>query len=109
MNEPLFWSHLEVLVSRALERLDGLERHGIWCDKFMPEEYEPEQIRGHVWVGVGPREHEKWRFVILLDKKSLSREAIDWAGLLPPDGGTPWLAVDGRQKLFRIEPGLAAP
>ena len=113
MKEPMFWHQLKYLVCRALDRLKNCDRHGIWCEQFVPEHYEfestPGRITGHVWIGVGPREHEKWKFVVMLKQSVLDKESIDWSHLLPPDRSSSWIAVDSIGRHLALDPGAAVP
>lgn len=110
--EAKFWHDLQVRVCRELAGIATSGRTGLWCDGFSAEQFEFEakpQISGHVWIGVGPREHEKWRFTIVVNQSVADREAIDWAGLLPPNESTGWLRVDSIGRRMAIEPGAAVP
>lgn len=112
MKEAKFWHDLEARVCRELAGIGSAGRHGLWCDGFIPEHFDfgkTSQIRGHVWIGVGPREHEKWQFTVHVNQKVTEREGIDWPGLLPPNDVTSWMKVDTVGKRMAIEPGAALP
>lgn len=103
----MYWHHLVARVCHVLEYAHTGLGVGTWCDQFVPVDYGTERIEGHAWFGVGPREHEKWQFVLVLAKPVHSRESIVWAELLPPPGSeSSWIVIEGRSKRIRIEPSL---
>jgi hypothetical protein len=113
MDESGFWDHLEY---RVCDEIGGLREPGFrryWCDGFLPDLYvfdeSPPRVVGRVWMGIGPREQEEWRFTLLLRGPIASREEIDWSALLPPPDATRWLTVDPAGKRLVIEPAVAVP
>lgn len=113
MKEAKFWHDLKLAVCRELDALATLGRDGLWCDGFIPATYAietaPAQITGNVWIGVGPREHEKWKFTLTLTKPAPDRAAVEWSDLMPAYGTTGWVKVDTDHKLLAIELGAAVP
>ena len=113
MTEPKFWAHLEQRVCREFDGLEEYRRRGLWCDGFVPKEYSLESktahVSGHVWIGIGPREHEKWEFTLHMTGPVADREGIPWSDLLPPEEVTGWMKVDAAGRRMAIEPGSAVP
>jgi hypothetical protein len=113
MSEGRFWHSLQLRVCRELAGIETSGRHGLACEQFVPLRFDLEpdrlQIRGHVWIRVGPREQEKWEFWIISSRPAASRETIDWPSLLPPDESTQWMRVDAIGRRLAIEPGIAVP
>ena len=113
MNEAMFWNHLESRVCRELDGLEECHRRGLWCHGFVMKQYAvesaPAQVSGYVWIGVGPREHEKWEFTLVLKDTAPDRASIPWQELLPPNDVTGWMKVDLDRRRMAIEPGAAVP
>ncbi len=109
-EESGFWDRLEYRVCDELACMEDKRFRSLWCDGFIPEEYdlgEHPVIRGRVWIGIGPRSQEKWRFALLIGAPAHSRAEIDWSALLPAAGMTRWLTADIEARMMEIEPGAA--
>ena len=115
MQESDFWSALEFRICRELEGLPKGQRQGLWCDGFLPDELEwelhgkPPRVTGSVWMGVGPREQQRWSFRLTLNHPNQDRSEIEWSTLLPPEDQTHWLTVDWDNRYLEIDPKRAAP
>ena len=52
--------------------MESSELRGLWCDGFLPEQYDVDSehpsIRGDVWIAKGRRTMEKWVFTLFLGK-----------------------------------------
>lgn len=112
MDEAEFWSKLEYRVCREIDGLRSDEFQDHWCDGFIPKTFDaggkPACIRGRVWIGIGGRHQEAWAFCLVIGDVP-SREAVDWAALLPDDDLTGWLALDAERRLMEIKPRNAHP
>ena len=113
MIESKYWDQLQSRVSKELNGLDECHRRGLWCHGFVPKTYslesKPALVSGWVWIGIGPREHEKWTFTLVLPQPAAERESIPWDDLLPPNEVTAWLTVDLPGRRMAIQPGVAVP
>ena len=82
----------------------------LWCDGLIPERYDlgdsTPRISGRAWVCNGQRQAE-WEFILYLPHPVSSREGIDWASLLPPEGVTRWLALDLLGRRLQVGPSAA--
>lgn len=65
---------------------------GLWCDGFIPEHYlldqVPRRIVGFVWIGMGARHQEKWKFSLILPPT-----ISGWSDLLPTSEANGWLEI----------------
>lgn len=113
MNENDFWSSLEYRVSRGMLGIEECRKAGLWCDGFIPEEYELDSnspvIRGRAWIGRGPRDQEQWTLAVLLSATAEGRDQVPWTSLLLPADVTGWLSVRWNEKHLEIEPAVAVP
>jgi hypothetical protein len=112
VGEGDYWVSLEYRVCREFAGMKDRGLRHLWCDGFVPERYllsgpEP-RVTGRAWVGHGTRQAE-WTFTLFLPRPVGSREGVDWAALLPPEGVTRWLALDPAGKHLQIEPAAAVP
>jgi hypothetical protein len=112
VEEANYWASLEYRVCREFAGMPERCLRYLWCDGFIPGEYlldNPRpRITGRVWICNGPRQAE-WAFTLLLPQPCRSREAIDWASLLPPEDMTRWLSLDEAGRQMAIEPAVAVP
>lgn len=117
MTESEFWDKLEYRVCKEIYGLKDASMRRFWCDGFIPEQYdiggtEP-RILGRVWMGIGPRDQQKWTFILRLPHSITTRADIDWPALLPPLDATRWLTLDpvagrlGIEYLDRMRYGLS--
>jgi hypothetical protein len=113
VNEDDFWVRLE---GRICDELAGMEEKSLrrlWCDGVVPQQYrlndEVPQIAGHAWIVSGTSSDAQWEFVLFLPRAASSREAMDWASLLPPTGATEWLEIDQQAMKVRIHPTYFEP
>jgi len=114
MDERDFWLKLEYRVCREIDGLRSPtpDLKGLWCDGFIPEQFEagvPSQYVGRVWMGRGGTHQEQWRFVLLLSNNVQSLHAIDWSTLLPPEDATGWLSLSTADRTTKINPAVARP
>ena len=113
MNASDFWSRLERRVCREIDglRVDGFR--GLWCDGFIPEQFEVlddrPMITGRVWIGHGRSEQEEWRFSLLLPQGVCEEAHVDWSAALPGDDVTGWLLLDQAQRTMKLDPAAAYP
>jgi hypothetical protein len=112
MGERDFWVSLEFRLCREFAGLPDRRYRYLWCDGFLPREYRVDDTRprvsGTAWICNGPAQDE-WKFALLLPSPVGSREEIDWASLLPPEGVTRWMAFDEGRRYIEIEPAVAVP
>jgi hypothetical protein len=110
MEEREFWGRLEYRLCREFEGMPEKWQRHYWCDGFEPETYEvknrPPRITGFVWMADGDNQ-SKWAFRLLLPQRYDAADEIDWAGLLPPENVTRWLAIDPNRRVIEIEPAAA--
>jgi hypothetical protein len=113
MTEAEFWIHLEFRLCHEFDGLAGKEFCGLWCDGFIPEQFEIHAkgafFTGRVWLGFGQKKQEAWDFCLHAGKKVTGRDVIAWADLLPAADVTGWLVVDWAKKLLTIKPENARP
>jgi hypothetical protein len=79
LNDREFWSRLEYAASHRLEHSHDIELRRFWIDGFIPEiasntKYGVD-IQGVVWVGMGARIQQEYRFVASLPQKLLHRKS----------------------------------
>ena len=112
MDEKTFWIALEFRICREFSGMPERHRRYWWCDGFEPKQYHldsPEPtITGKAWICNG-RKQDIWRFTLFLDKNYPSPQEVDWAGLLPPEEVTCWVAINEAGKQIQIEPAAAVP
>lgn len=76
-----------------------------WCDGLIPHEYHTEAsppcITGRVWM-VDHSDQQLWSFTLLLCRRTVQRDQIEWAGLLPLIDHPGWLAADIEEKRLVI-------
>jgi hypothetical protein len=112
MTEADFWVSLEFRLCDEFAGLRQRHQRSFWCDGFIPMGYvldgRSPQIIGRCWICQGQRQSQ-WKFALLLPRRFASRDAIDWASLLPPDGTTRWMAFDEDRHYIEIEPAVAVP
>jgi hypothetical protein len=68
MNEEAFWDRLERRVCDELTGMDDTALRRFWCDGFVAEQFllalEPSHVTGYAWMGTGPRQQERWTFIL---------------------------------------------
>jgi hypothetical protein len=106
------WASLEYRVCREFAGMKDRGLRHLWSDGLVPERYllsgpEP-RLTGRAWVCHGARQAE-WKFTPFLPRPVGSREEVDWAALLPPEGVTRWLALEQAGKHLQVEPAAAVP
>jgi hypothetical protein len=69
----------------------------------------PQVIEGEAWIGIGPRDQERWSFRLTLPDRIDRRADIEWSRLLPPADVTRWLSVDRDGRHLGSDPGAAEP
>ena len=113
MLEGDYWSALEFRVSREMSGIAACRARGLWCDGFVPADYEisaqPPVIRGSVWIGLGAGSQEQWGFTLILPRSFSERDPIDWSQLLPADDVTGWLSVELDARRLEVDPAAAIP
>ena len=91
MDEADYWRSLEYRVSREFAGMPENHLRYLWCDGFISEQYlldDPApHITGRVWICSDLRQ-DAWQFKLFLPPLANSRDAIDWASLLPPENVT---------------------
>ena len=106
--ERQFWTVLEFRVCDEMDKQPICRRLRLWCDGFIPEAYlvdrVPGRITGVVWMGMGPRHQEAWKFTLVLPFSVSGRADIRWSDLLPASEASDWLVVAPEKK--EIEVGL---
>lgn len=106
MDEPDFWDRLEHRVCRELAGFEDNRLRFLWCDGFVPEEFDLRAeipcVRGRAWIGDG-RTQEQWDFVLLIGPAASPPE-VDWSALLPGEDTTGWLTPDPIGKTLTIDP-----
>ena len=112
MNEADFWLRLEGRICDELRGMDDKSLRRLWCDGIVPSQYrlndEVPQITGYAWIVAGTSKDAQWDFVLFLPRSAPSRDAMEWASLLPPDGATDWLEIDQEAQKVRIHPMYVA-
>jgi hypothetical protein len=112
MTERDFWVGLEFRLCGEFAGLLERRYQYFWCDGFIPSQYHLDgpspRITGRCWICDGPAQDD-WEFALLLPGPVASREDIDWASLLPPEGVTRWMAFDEGRRYIEIEPAVAVP
>jgi hypothetical protein len=112
MTESEYWVHLEYRLCREFAGLPDKRHRYLWCDGLDPFEYlldgPAARITGDAWIGNGPR-IAHWKFVFLLRPPIESREAIDWASLLPSENMTRWMYFEEDKKYLELDPAAATP
>ena len=110
MDESRYWAALEFRICREFAGMPEDHWRYFWCDGLIPERYDLDdptpRISGRAWVCNGRRQAE-WEFTLHLPQPVRSREEIEWASLLPPEGVTRWLALDLRGRRLQVEPSAA--
>ena len=113
MDAKAFWARLEYRVCREIDGLRIDEYRGLWCDGFIPEQFQLGDgrlgVTGHVWMGRGRRHQEQWRFTLLLPEEVTSEAAVDWAATFPPENVTGWLSLDQTKREMIVNPAAARP
>jgi hypothetical protein len=108
-----FWVRLEYRVCREIYGLRGDEFGGLWCDGFIPEQFEMVDGRpamtGLVWMGRGGKHQEAWRFTVLLPEHVIAEADIDWQAIFPVDDLTGWLCLDQKRKVMKVDSSVAYP
>jgi hypothetical protein len=106
MDERDFWVRLELRICAEFRGFEDKHLRWYWCDGLVVEEYdllgEEPCIRGRAWCG--PSGQESWRFVLLVDPATRSRDEINWSALLPDDRITGWLSPDPQDKTLVVDP-----
>lgn len=112
MDEEAFWVQLEGRVCDELSGMDDKTLRRFWCDGIVPEQYllrdEVPRITGYAWIVTGTSNDARWDFALLLHRVGVSRDAMEWASLLPPAGATEWLEIDQQARTIRIHPSYVA-
>lgn len=112
MDERDYWVSLEYRLCREFAGMPERHLQYLWCDGFLPQRYLVDdsvpRITGRVWI-CEDRWQEDWEVTLFLPHPVASREAIEWAPLLPPETVTRWLAIDPTNKRIQIEPAAAVP
>ena len=112
MNEAHFWGSLEFRLCREFTAMPERRYHHYWCDGLTPAEYILDglspRIMGKCWICNGPQQFE-WDFTLLLPGPVSSRNAIDWAALLPDENVTRWMSFNETRRYIEIEPVVAIP
>jgi hypothetical protein len=112
MSEADFWVSLDFRLCREFAGLPDRRFQYLWCDGLIPHEYlldnSQPRITGTAWICNGPAQDE-WAFALLLPRRFGSREEVHWAGLLPAEGMTRWMAFDADRQYIEIEPAVAVP
>jgi hypothetical protein len=112
MVEAGYWATLEYRVCRELAGMPDRQLQSLWCDGFIPDQYllddNKPRVIGRAWICKG-RQQDEWEFTLILPRSVGSRDAIDWASLLPPENVTHWLYLDRKGKRIEIEPAAAIP
>ena len=107
MTERDFFLDLEFRVCREFIGMRDQALHDVWCDGFIPEEFELVRDRcrmsGRVWIGFGSKRQECWRFILHLGTAS-DVECVDWQSLLPAENVTGWLAMDFQTQFMKVDP-----
>jgi hypothetical protein len=69
MSEVDYWESLEFRVCHALREMPERRFQSLWCDGFIPNEYQintaSPRIIGEVWICNGQKQ-SKWGFTLLL-------------------------------------------
>jgi hypothetical protein len=106
-----FWTYLEYRVCREIDGLRIGQFRGLWCDGFIPEQFELKQgqpvITGRVWMARGGRHQEQWRFTLVLAPGIASEANVDWATMLPAEDVTGWLSIDPNERELSLDPAAA--
>ena len=112
MTEGDYFKHLEMRVCRELAGMREKSLWRLWCDGFIPEDFEVIgqrcRMSGRVWMGLGNRDQACWTFVLHLGAAT-PRESIDWASKLPGENATGWLRLDIETQFMKICPEDARP
>ncbi len=107
LTEREYFGHLEMRVSRELAGMRQRELRELWCDGFIPDDFNVVgnrcRITGSVWVAFGQARQESWKFVLNLGG-TRSRDEINWATMLPAEDVTGWLALDFNTKFMKVNP-----
>ena len=110
MNEECYWGDLEYRVCREFNGIDEFRRIGLWCDGFLPAQYDlqadPPCIHGVAWICPG-KDQQRWEFTLVLNQRPADLTQIDWGALLPAEEVTEWLALDFEKSHIEINPGAA--
>lgn len=113
MDAKDFWTHLEYRVCREIDSLRKNEYRGLWCDGFIPEQFEfcdgQPVLTGSVWMGRGGRHQEQWRFVFLLPKGVTSEVDVNWEAIFPAEEVTGWLSLDQVAREMKVNPAEGHP
>ncbi|MBX3359659.1 MAG: hypothetical protein KF745_14665 [Phycisphaeraceae bacterium] len=113
MTESQFWVHLEFRLCREFQGLPERRYQYFWCDGIDPEQYTLDapspRISGRATICNGPMQSWTWTFVLLLPRPVSSRDAIEWASLLPPENMTCWMSFDEDKQSLEIDPSVAKP
>jgi len=113
MSEQDFWLRLEYRLCHEMAGNAEWQELGLWCDGIYPGVFDlgasAPVIEGESWIGLGPRDQERWSFRLFLPQAVEARSEIEWAQLLPPDDVTGWLTIDREAKTMELTPALAIP
>lgn len=108
-SERQFWDGLEFCVSREMQKQPMGRSLGLWCDGFIPEHYLldqlPRRITGLVWIGMGPRHQETWKFSLVLPPSTSDPIGAVWSDLLPISEASGWLVIATEKKEIEVRLG----
>ena len=110
-----FWISLEWRVGSEIDCLRCADFRGLWCDGFIPEQFQVLDARpaitGIVWIAKSGNRgwQQRWRFTLLLPQDVRSEEDLKWADLLPPEDVTGWLSLDPLRQTVMVDPLAAYP
>ena len=111
LTESDFWASLEYRICAEVAGASDRQLRGYWCDGLVAGESflqgRRPRITGCAWFGATGQ--EEWTFTLFLRRRHASRDAIDWAALLPPADVTGWLAIDVAKKHLTMDPTAAVP
>jgi hypothetical protein len=112
MNKQPIWVYRSRTVYRVQRKtlcLKSGRRLLLWCDGFIPEAYLLDRVQGRitgvVWMGMGPRHQEAWKFTLVLPFSVSGRADIRWSDLLPASEASGWLVVAPEKKEIEVRLG----
>lgn len=107
MTETEYFDLLEGRVSRELAGMRQRELRSWWCDGFLPEKFvvtrSGSHVAGRVWMDPGSGDQAPWNFVVLLGPRTVERDQVPWAELLPAADTTGWLYLDFERRFMKIK------
>jgi len=117
VTENEYFNFLEGRVSGELAGMREPELRSWWCDGFLPEKFvvtrSGSHVAGRVWMDPGKRkgrgEQALWNFVLLLGRRPVERDQVQWAQLLPAADATGWLSLDFEHQFMKIKLSAAHP